>query len=447
MIRIAWIVGCAAIGLTMFFLFLGAVAYQSGDSISVAHQQSVLNSFGSVLRADLYGVEDRNRFLQEHKILESPEVAAFILDENGSTVATSWSGESPFGLDEVVEKMAANPDLKPYERVMDIADARLVWLETPLSADGHLLVLVHQCVDVGVGELTELYVVPIGIAAILVVWATFWAGMAARRMIRNHAKQQQLEVDLLRHLEAGRIRSSFLANMSHELRTPLNAVIGYSEMLKMQVFGPLGHERNVEYVDYIHLAGEHMLKMVSNLLDLSRIESGSAGLLEETVAPASLLEPVGEMFALSCAEKHIEFEVRSCRNLPSLYVDPAKVKQILFNLCWNSLAHTPADGTIRIGAQVLDDGRMTVEVSDTGTGIEPEELDSIVEHFGHPETEAEVAKAGAGVGLPLSQALMQLHGGSLELASVAGKGTTVRAIFPAERTRCGSGQAVCAAAG
>lgn len=196
--RIAWVAVYAATTLTILFMFLGAIAFQSGDSISVAHQQGILNSFGSVLRADLYGVKDRNSFLRDHKILESPEVAAFILDTDNEIVATSWKSELPFGLSQVLAKLTAEPDLKRYEQVLDVADARLVWLDVALSDEGYRLILVHQCVAVGTGKLAELYIAPIAIAALLVIWATFWAAMAARKMIRRQVRHQQLEVELLR---------------------------------------------------------------------------------------------------------------------------------------------------------------------------------------------------------------------------------------------------------
>lgn len=433
MIRLVWIAAYAAIGLTILFLFLGAVAYQSGESMSVAHQQSVLNSFGSVMRADLYGVADQNAFLRGHKIVESPEIAAFIMDDNNAITATSWSGDMPFGIEEVVAKLTSDADLKSYQQQIEVADARLVWLNVPLQQEGHRLVLVHQCVAVGFGELTELYVLPIAIAALLVIWATFWASMSARKMIRSQARQAQLEIDLLRHEEADKIRVSFLANMSHELRTPLNAIIGFSEMLKMRAFGPLGHERNGEYVESIHAAGEQMLKLVSNLLDLSQIESGGEELEEEVVATADVIDTIRLMVQGACAERGIELHLSPDVEMPELRVDPVKVKQIMLQLCRNAIVHTPEGGRIELNVRLKKDDRMVLEVKDTGGGIESDVLKSLVANFGHAQSDAVIAKSGAGIGLPLCDALMKLHGGELRIMSVVGEGTTVSAIFPAHR--------------
>lgn len=434
MFRVVWVVGYSAVALTILFLFLGAVAYQSGNSISVAHQQGVLQSFASVLRADMYGVEDRNEFLRNHKILESFEVSAFIVDEKRKPVATSWSDDVPFGLREVMEAVANQPGLKSFEQIIELGDARLLWMFTPVSDNGEQLVLVHQCLNVGIGEIAELYIVPIAIAALLVIWATFWAAMSARKMIRSQARQARLEVDLLRHEEAAKIRSSFLANMSHELRTPLNAIIGFSEMMKLRAFGPLGHERNGEYVDNIHSAGQHMLKLVTNLLDLSRIEEGGEELTEEVIAPSALLDSIHLMVEPSCAEKEIRLAINVDAKIPDLRADSAKVKQILLHLCRNSLAHTPPGGKLDIGARLSRDGGIVIEVTDTGGGIEPAKLATLVANFGHAQSEAVIAKNGAGLGLPLSDALIGMHGGELRVVSVVDEGTTVRVIFPAGRT-------------
>ncbi|WP_417516059.1 sensor histidine kinase [Minwuia sp.] len=434
MLRVAWVAVYAAIGLTILFLFLGAVAFQSGDSISVGHQQSVLNSFGSVLRSDLYGVEDRDSFLKDHKVLESPEVAAFVLNAGNEISGQSWVGEPPFGMREVIARITAEPDLKSYQQVLDINDARLVWHVTPLSDGGDRLVLVHQCVNVGVGELTELYILPIAIASILVFWAAFWAAMTARRMIRSQARQQQLEVELLRHEEADKIRAAFLANMSHELRTPLNAIIGFSEMLKMRAFGSLGHEKNGEYVDGIHDAGSSLLKLVTNLLDLSRIESGGEDLEEEQIVLADALESVRLMVGPSCAEKGIEFRIQPDGNLPDLWGDPVKVREAMLHLCRNALTHTPKGGLIELRARCGKNRAITLEIGDTGRGIDGKQLATIVDNFGHAYSQAETAKSGAGVGLPLTNALMLLHDGRLKLLSTVGEGTIAQLCFPPERS-------------
>lgn len=438
MLRTAWITVYAAIALTILFLFLGAVAYQSGDSISVAHQQSVLNSFGTVLRADLYGVEDQDALLRSHKIMESPEISAFILSSENEILGRSWTQDPPFGLPEVISTMAEEPDLKSYQRTIDLEDARLVWLDIPLAEAGHRLILVHQCVNFGVGDLASLYVLPIGFAAMLVIWASFWAAMMVRRMIRSHARMQELEVDLVRQQEAGKIQAAFFANMSHELRTPLNAIIGFSEMLKMQVFGSTGSTRNASYIANIHAAGTLLLQLVDRLLDMSRMEAEIRPLSLEPVDVRAMLEDCSAMKALQANQRTVDLTTRCPENFPALFVDAIRIKQALMHLVDNALKYTDEGGEISLAASLLADSRIQITVEDDGHGIDHPNPQSLLTDFAHARSNAEVAKPGAGVGLPFSNALIAQHGGSITITSETGKGTTVNVTFPAERTLMGT---------
>jgi len=223
-------------------------------------------------------------------------------------------------------------------------------------------------------------------------------------------------------------KSQFLANMSHELRTPLNAVIGFSDMLKQQVFGKLGR-KYLEYAEDINSSGRHLLSIVSAILDLSKIEAGNH---ELRLAPVSLASVVD--FALSVVRERAEKKeiaiALSLEEIPPLSIDELALRQVVINLISNSIKFTPAGGEIAVRAYRDGAGGVRLEVSDTGIGIAPENLPRIFEPFWQAENAMSRTQEGAGLGLSICRRLVELHGGRLTAESRPGAGTTMSIWLP-----------------
>jgi PAS domain S-box-containing protein len=227
---------------------------------------------------------------------------------------------------------------------------------------------------------------------------------------------------------ANRSKSEFLANMSHELRTPLNAIIGFSEVLKGELFGPLGSAQYAEYVADIFQSGTHLLDIINDILDVSKAEAGKLELHEEQVDLTAVVRSSLRLVKDRAAESSLRLETVLPDNLPSLLADERMVKQILINLLSNAVKFTPAGGTVSVIAEAGDRG-LELAVRDTGIGIAPENIDKVLEPFGQVDTAHNRTHQGTGLGLPLVKSLVKLHGGRLKIDSELGKGTTVTAHF------------------
>ncbi len=231
---------------------------------------------------------------------------------------------------------------------------------------------------------------------------------------------------------ANRAKSEFLANMSHELRTPLNAIIGFSELIRDQTNGPIGAPY-VAYAEDINASGRHLLDVVNDLLDLSKIEAGRYDLVEERVNLGELLRVCQRMMEPRAEAGNLRIDCDPGVARVTLYVDRRAVKQVLLNLLANAVKFSPAGGTAAVRVEPAADGGLAVVVRDDGVGIEPLALRSLFEPFRQADASITRRFGGTGLGLAISRRLMALHGGTLEIASQPGVGTTVRAIFPAER--------------
>jgi signal transduction histidine kinase len=234
---------------------------------------------------------------------------------------------------------------------------------------------------------------------------------------------------------ANRAKSIFLANMSHELRTPLNAIIGFSDMMRTEALGPVGSARYRSYADDINLSGMHLLGLINDLLDLSKIEAGKMRLIEDLVDIGHLVDDCLLLVRDAAERADIELVAEVPRALPAVYADERKLKQILINLCGNAVKFTPERGTVRIAALVEPSGCLAIRVSDSGIGIKPEDIARVLEPFGQLDGAPPREQSGTGLELPLSKMLAELHGGELEIHGGVGTGTTVLLRLPRERVR------------
>ncbi len=233
--------------------------------------------------------------------------------------------------------------------------------------------------------------------------------------------------------KASRAKSEFLAHMSHELRTPLNAIIGFAEVMRLELLGPLGRPRYREYISDIHQSGQHLLSLIDDVLDMSRIEAGRFELHEETVDLAAmasealtLVRPIAERSGVNLLANEASLQAL-------LHADERAVKQMLVNLLANAIRYTPAAGTVQLGARLNADGELALTVADTGVGMNPREIEDSVVPFVQVDSRLARRTPGSGLGLPITKRLIEMHGGRLVLESAPDRGTTATLHFPAAR--------------
>jgi signal transduction histidine kinase len=236
--------------------------------------------------------------------------------------------------------------------------------------------------------------------------------------------------------QANRTKSSFLANMSHELRTPLNAILGFSEVMKDQHLGPVHNPRYLSYSADIHQSGRHLLAIINDVLDLAKIEAGKmtlenaaqfelAPLLESSVA---MLKGLGEKYGVAVHNEIVEDGLK-------IMAVERMIRQILINLVGNAIKFTPQGGGVYLSGRTRSDGGYEIAVRDTGVGMSEKEMAHALTPFGQNENRLTGKHDGTGLGLPLAKAMLELHDGTLTMASVPDVGTTVTMILPAERVQ------------
>ena len=241
-----------------------------------------------------------------------------------------------------------------------------------------------------------------------------------------------LEESRRRAEEANKVKSEFLATMSHELRTPLNAVIGFSEIMKDEVFGPIDPQYR-EYSESIHASGRHLLDLINDVLDLSKIEAGRIELAEAETDIGELVNTCVRLLSERMKSAGLQCEVTVQNSLPTMILDERRVKQVLLNLMSNAVKFTPPGGAIMISAQRASQGGIEMSVRDTGVGMSPEEIPRALSKFGQIDGELTRKHDGTGLGLPIAKSLMEMHGGAFEIESQKGKGTEIRLWLPPER--------------
>ncbi len=243
-------------------------------------------------------------------------------------------------------------------------------------------------------------------------------------------------VALLNAESANRAKTEFLANMSHELRTPLNAIIGFSEVIQNEIMGKV--QDNPRYVDYardIRQAGTHLLSVINDILDIAKIEAGQLDLREDVFGLGEALEACVKMLADQATESGLELVCAGPDDLPNLWADEKMFKQIAINILSNAIKFTPEGGRITLNAEIEPGGALKLTVTDTGIGIAADDLEMALAPFAQVDSAYCRSHEGTGLGLPISKALAELHGGSLDMESEPGVGTTVTVRFPSERLR------------
>ena len=264
--------------------------------------------------------------------------------------------------------------------------------------------------------------------------ATLEARAEKDALIGELEQSKSISDEARRRAEAANIaKSRFLAQMSHELRTPLNAILGFSEVMKGEIFGPHAVPAYKDYAADIHNSGVHLLNLINEILDLSRIEAGRYELNEEAVSLARVVEDCHHLLKLRASNRGITIHELFEPDMPRLWADERAVRQICLNLLSNGIKFTPQGGEIWLKAGWTASGGQYMSVKDTGPGIPDEEIPVVLASFGQGSNSIKSAEQGAGLGLPIAKNLIDLHGGTFALKSKLRIGTEVIVTFPPER--------------
>lgn len=284
-----------------------------------------------------------------------------------------------------------------------------------------------------------------GVAFVLLIALTFaidklirrreiLASAVEERTVQLRLMNEQLAAAAARAHAASDAKSEFLAHMSHELRTPLNALIGFSDMLSSEIHGPLGHRKYVEYAHDMQLAGSHLLALISDILDLARVEAGATEIDEDGIVVEDLLRDCARITAAQAQARLVAVTVECAPKLPPLLADERLVRQVVLNLISNAIKYNRPQGRVTITADKDGRGGIRIRVIDTGIGIDPADMAHVLEPFGQARSSQTAATGGTGLGLALARRFVELHGGTLTLESTPCQGTTVTVRFPQARS-------------
>jgi signal transduction histidine kinase len=317
-------------------------------------------------------------------------------------------------IEPVIEFAARRGDYGPGNPAQ-LAERRIEQLRHPRSPVGQI--------DSGTGRIVEVRRSAMPDGGILLTFTD----VTEAKLVETQLRRAKDEAEM-----ASRSKTEFLANMSHELRTPLNAVIGFSDILIGQIFGPLGDSRYRDYARDIRDSGQHLLNLINDVLDVSKVEFGKVELLEETVDVMAIIEACIRLMRERADTAGIRLVQELPRALPQIQADSRRLKQILLNLLSNAVKFTPPGGRVTIRARDGADGLRLV-VEDSGIGIAPADLEKALRPFGQIDSRLARKYQGTGLGLPLARSMTELHGGELILESAPGRGTTATVWLPSSR--------------
>ena len=350
-------------------------------------------------------------------LIDSAPDAMVILDATGRIALINSRTEQLFGYARA-ELIGQPADMLLRERDRAGYEAQLAVVRNGAQPDAKMVPDIH-----GLTKTRKTF--PLEISFGLLATRT---GPLISSTLRDITERRHIEASLA---DASKAKSEFLARVSHELRTPLNAIIGFSELIRDGIGAPLD-ERYKEYGADINNAGRHLLNIVNDILDISKIEDGRLELREEIVSIAESLEACRRFIAVMAEKAEVALSIEVPEAMPYLRSDQIRLRQILLNVMSNAVKFTPPGGRVSIRAEAGPEGAQ-IAVQDTGIGMRPEDIAVALEPFRQIESTLSRRFEGTGLGLPLTKALIELHGGQLHIESEPTKGTLVRIGFPPER--------------
>ena len=312
---------------------------------------------------------------------------------------------------EVRRNYELNPEIRYQRR---LADGRWILVSQRRTSDGGY-----------VGLRTDITSVKENEAALQSATDELERKNAALSTLADELRQARISAD-----ESNRAKSRFLAHMSHELRTPLNSIIGFADILRAGLFGPVEPERYRDYVELIHNSGALLLSLINDILDMSKIEAGKMELSIQPLETAALAESCRSMVIGMARESSVAVKVEIEPDCGEVHADERAAKQMIINLMSNAVKFTPAGGVVTLHFRNLETRGVAITVEDTGIGMTPQELTKAMLPFGQVDSELSRQRKGTGIGLTLVKSLVELHGGTLDLTSQKGKGTTATITLP-----------------
>jgi len=416
-LKIGILIGVAT---TVVLAILFAVYFENAKALSTAREVEVLQS---VLESEL----------QDESLCESAsrvELGCFIVHPGQPHAISLSDPDSEAAAQLIAEIVRRGGAGAVFDQVLELDGYRYVWASMPRPQAHGTAVLFHRESRIRARQIVKLYTTPIVIGVLLIIWMGFWGVLITSRVLRERHLRLHSEAEARHHEEVSQIKSAFLRNMSHEVRTPLDAILGFSEAMRL---GQVCQDKTPEYSALIHESGKHMLRLVENILDISRIEAGDHELHEETFKVDEAIQASIAIISPVITKRGHAVEVEVDLAVTSIHADRLKISQVIINLVTNAAKFSKDAGTIRVLCERLTDGGIQFSITDNGRGIAQKDIEIVMRPFGRLIDNADLTADGTGLGLPLSRMLVELHGGELEIDSEPGVGTTVSFTLPADR--------------
>ncbi|TMC47990.1 MAG: response regulator [Chloroflexi bacterium] len=393
---------------------------------------------------DLVACDAATLFLADPSDQSLSAIATYPFTEKLGSVARFARGEGIVGWAVKARRVVSVPDATKDQRFksLDLAYAPRSCLVMPLESPRHTvgaLTVARRQVQPFTQVEQALVQILANQAAISIDNASLYAAQT-NQLAEIATQKRDLEVANVQIREISRLKSEFLANMSHELRTPLNAILGFSEILKDNLAGELSPEQRQECLENIHASGKHLLELVNDVLDLSKIEAGRMELSYESFQVGSAFREVHNVIRSLSERRNLELGMDIAPRELEVRADKSKFKQVMYNLLSNAIKFTDPGGKVWVRARSVD-SELVVEVGDTGVGIAPEHQELVFTEFFQVDTPTTRQAQGTGLGLALTRRLVQLHGGFIGVESSRGHGSVFTVRMPLDGLQGGNGRA------